>query len=243
MPPSSATISLVFSDYMRPSIRIAAITGLPVIYVFTHDSIFVGEDGPTHEPIEHFAVLRAIPHLTVIRPADANETAVAWQAAIENRHGPTVLLLSRQNLPVLDQAKYGSAQGLLKGAYVLSEAAGGKVDMILIATGSEVSIAMEGQKLLAEQGVAARVVSMPSWELFNAQPQTYRDSVLPPTVKARLAIEAGIPMGWERYVGDAGEILAIENRYGASAPYKTLAKEYGLTGENVAKRALGVLKK
>jgi len=233
---------LVFSDYMRPSVRIAAIMGVPVIYVFTHDSIFVGEDGPTHEPIEHFAVLRAIPHLTVIRPADANETSVAWQAAIEN-HGPTVLLLSRQNLPVLDQAKYGSAKGLLKGAYILSEATAGKPKLILIATGSEVSIALEGQKLLEGLNIATRVVSMPSWELFNAQPQAYRDSVLPPAIKARLAIEAGIPMGWEKYVGDSGGILAIENRFGASAPYKTLAKEYGLTGENVAKRALALLNK
>ncbi len=233
---------LVFSDYMRPSVRIAAIMGVPVIYVFTHDSIFVGEDGPTHEPIEHFAVLRAIPHLTVIRPADANETSVAWQAAIENK-GPTVLLLSRQNLPVLDQTKYASAKGLLKGGYVLSEATVGKPKIILIATGSEVAIALEGQRLLEGLNIATRVVSMPSWELFDAQPQAYRDSVLPPEIKARLAVEAGVPMGWEKYVGERGDILAIENRFGASGPYETLAKEYGFTGENVAKRALGVLRK
>jgi len=234
---------LVFCDYMRPSIRIAAIMRQPVVYVFTHDSIFVGEDGPTHEPVEQFASLRCIPHLTVIRPADATETAVAWQVAIERRSGPTALLLTRQNIPVLDRSKLAPAEGLRRGAYILSEAQGGKPALILIATGSEVAIALEAQKALAAQGIAARVVSMPSWELFEEQTPQYRESVLPPAIKARLAIEAGVPLGWHKYVGDVGSVLAIENRFGASAPYKVLAKEYGFTAENVVQRALAVLKR
>ena len=235
--PYGATF-LVFSDYMRPSVRLAAIMGQPVIYVFTHDSIFVGEDGPTHEPIEHVAALRIIPHLTTIRPADANETSAAWRAALENTTGPTALILSRQNLPTLEGAK----EGVLKGAYVLSEAAGGKPDLILIASGSEVSIALEAQKTLADKGVAARVVSMPSWELFEKQSAAYKAEVLPLDVKARLAVEAGVPFGWSRYVGDSGDVLAIENRYGSSAPYQTLAVEYGFTAENVVERAMALVK-
>ena len=240
--PYGATF-LVFCDYMRPSIRLAAMMQQPVVYVFTHDSIFVGEDGPTHEPVEQLAALRTIPHLTVIRPADATETVAAWKLAIERRNGPTALLLTRQNVPVLDRSKLASAEGLRRGAYVISEAKEGKPELILIATGSEVSIALEAQAILAGQGIAARVVSMPSWELFEEQPPEYHEAVLPAAIKARLAIEAGVPLGWHKYVGDEGSVLAIENRFGASAPYKVLAKEYGFTTENVVKRALAVLRK
>jgi transketolase len=233
--PFGATF-LTFADYMRPSIRLAAMMKLHVIYVFTHDSIGVGEDGPTHEPVEQIASLRAIPHTTVIRPADANETAQAWRVAMTHRGGPVALILTRQALPIL------AAQGdVSRGAYILADAAG-TPDVILIAAGSEVSIALEAREKLAAHApvVRARVVSMPSWELFDAQPKAYRDQVLPPQVTARLAIEAGVPMGWHKY---AGQVLAIENRFGASAPFKTLMKEYGFTGDNVAVRALKLLEK
>ncbi len=231
---------LVFSDYMRPSIRLAAMMEIPVIYVFTHDSIGIGEDGPTHQPIEQLAALRAIPHLTVIRPADAAETVVAWRVALEHRQGPVALLFTRQKLPVLDRASLASAEGLLRGAYVLAEAAGGRPEVILIATGSEVHPTLAAQERLAEQGVRARVVSMPSWELFERQSQSYRDEVLPPEVTARLAIEAGVPQGWARYVGDRGDVIGIE-RFGASAPYKVLWEKYGFTAESIAARALKLL--
>ncbi|MBM4467225.1 MAG: transketolase [Chloroflexi bacterium] len=229
---------LVFSDYMRPSIRLAAMMEIPVIYVFTHDSIGIGEDGPTHQPIEQIAALRAIPHLTVIRPADANETVVAWRVALEHRQGPVALLFTRQSLPVLDRTALAPADGLARGAYVLADAEG--PDVILIATGSEVHVALAAQKRLTEQGVRARVVNMPSWELFERQPRSYRDTVLPPGVTARLAIEAGVPQGWHRYVGDRGDVIGIE-RFGASAPYKVLWEKYGFTAENVAARAVEVL--
>ncbi len=231
---------LVFSDYMRPSIRLAAMMEIPVVYVFTHDSIGIGEDGPTHQPIEQLAALRAIPHLTVIRPADANETVVAWRVALEHREGPVALLFTRQKLPVLDRATLAPADGLTRGAYVLAEAEGGRPDVILIATGSEVPVALAARERLAQQGVRARVVNMPSWELFERQPQSYRDEVLPPEVTARLAIEAGVPQGWHRYVGDGGDVIGIE-RFGASAPYKVLWEKYGFTAENVAARALEML--
>jgi len=236
---------LVFSDYMRPSIRLAAMMELPVVYVFTHDSIGIGEDGPTHQPVEQLAALRAIPRLTVIRPADAAETVVAWRVALEHREGPVALLLTRQKLPVLDRAALGPADGLVRGAYVLADADGGRAKarssaVILIATGSEVHVALAAQGRLVEQGVKARVVSMPSWELFERQPQSYRDEVLPPEVTARLAIEAGVPLGWHRYVGDRGEVIGIEG-FGASAPYKVLWEKYGFTAENVAARALEML--
>jgi len=233
---------LVFSDYMRPSIRLAAMMELPVVYVFTHDSIGIGEDGPTHQPVEQLAALRAIPHLTVIRPADAAETVVAWRVALEHRKGPVALLLTRQKLPVLDRAVLAPADGLVRGAYVLAEAEGERPDVILIATGSEVHPALAARERLAEQGVRARVVSMPSWEFFERQPQSYRDEVLPPEVTARLAIEAGVPQGWRRYVGDRGEVIGIEG-FGASAPYKVLWEKYGFTAENVAARALEMLGK
>jgi transketolase len=231
---------LVFSDYMRPSIRLAAMMEIPVIYVFTHDSIGLGEDGPTHQPIEQLAALRAIPHLTVIRPADASETVVAWRVALERCEGPVALLFTRQSLPVLDRAILAPADGLARGAYVLAEAAGGQPDVILIATGSEVHPTLAARERLAEQGVRTRVVNMPSWELFERQPQFYRDAVLPPEVTARLAIEAGVPQGWHRYVGDGGDVIGIE-RFGASAPYKVLWEKYGFTAENIAARALEML--
>jgi len=231
---------LVFSDYMRPSIRMAAMMGLHVIYVFSHDSLWIGEDGPTHQPVEQLAALRAIPNLTVIRPADANETVVAWRVALEQRSGPVALILSRQSLPILDRTSLAPAEGLVRGAYVLAEAEEGRPDLILIATGSEVHLALEAQKLLAERGVRARVVNMPSWELFDRQPESYRRAVLPPEVTARLAIEAGVSQGWHRYVGPAGDVLGIE-RFGASAPYKVLQEKFGFTAEDVAQRALALL--
>jgi len=231
--PFSATF-FTFSDYMRPSIRLAAIMGAHVIYVFTHDSIGVGEDGPTHQPVEHAAALRAIPKLTVVRPADANETASAWRFAMAH-HGPTALLLTRQAVPVLE-----GTQDVARGGYVLADADGAP-DVVLIATGSEVSLAVEARALLAGRGVKARVVSLPSTSLFDAQPASYRDTVLPPGVLARVAVEAGIPMGWEKYTGSLGAIVGIENRYGASAPLKVVMEKYGFTAENVAAKAAEVV--
>ncbi|MBC8263301.1 MAG: transketolase, partial [Anaerolineales bacterium] len=206
------------------------------------------EDGPTHQPVEQLAALRAIPHLTVIRPADAAETVVAWRVALERREGPVALLFSRQKLPVLDRAVFAPADWLARGAYVLADVGEGRPDIILIATGSEVHVALAAQEGLAactepsrsERGVRARVVSMPSWELFERQPQSYRDEVLPPEVTARLAIEAGVPLGWHRYVGDRGDVIGIE-RFGASAPYKVLWEKYGFTAENIVARALEML--
>jgi transketolase len=230
---------LVFSDYMRPSVRLAAMMGLPVIYVFTHDSIGLGEDGPTHQPIEQLMSLRAIPNLTVLRPADANETAVAWQAAVENKSGPTALILTRQGVPTLDRSHFASADGVRRGAYVLSDA--DRPQVLLLATGSEVHIALEAQQFLAEKSVSARVVSMPSWELFAAQPAEYRQQVLPSTITARVAVEAGTPLGWERYVGLNGPVVGL-NRFGASAPYQRVYKELGLTGTAVAQAALDLIR-
>jgi transketolase len=231
---------LIFSDYMRPAIRVAALSHIHVIYVFTHDSIGLGEDGPTHQPIEHLAALRAMPNLTVIRPADATETAVAWRAALEHQHGPVALALTRQKLPVLDRTKFPPADLLLRGAYILAEAERGHPRIILIATGSEVHLALEARGLLNAQGIAARVVSMPSWELFDQQPDSYRDEVLPPAVTARLAIEAGSPQGWHRYVGSCGGVVGM-TRYGASAPYHVLMKNFGFTADHVVSRAKELL--
>lgn len=225
---------LVFSDYLRPSLRLAALMKLPVVYVFTHDSIGVGEDGPTHQPVEHLAALRAVPNLTVLRPADANETVEAWRTALTQRDGPKALLLTRQGLPVLDRSKLTQIGEPARGAYVVSDVP--DPDVILMASGSEVSLALEAQALLDEEGIAARVVSMPSWELFEAQPQEYKDQVLPPAVKARVAVEAGVGLGWHRYVGDTGSVVSID-RFGASAPYKIIFDKYGLTPENVAAQA------
>jgi len=236
-----ASTFLMFADYMRPSIRLAALMELGVIYVFTHDSIGVGEDGPTHQPVEHYAALRAIPRLVVIRPGDANETAVAWKIAVESRDRPVALVLSRQNVPTLDRKEFASADGVRKGAYVLADAPGGRPDMILIATGSELSLAVGARAKLAEKNIQARVVSMPSWELFDAQPKDYRDAVLPPAVKRRLAVEAGVPQGWHRYVGDAGDVIGIE-RFGASAPGNVVMEKLGFTVEHVVERALALSK-
>ena len=233
---------LIFSDYMRPTIRLAALSKLHVVHVFTHDSIAVGEDGPTHQPVEQIASLRAIPHVTVIRPADANETAVAWKVAVETRERPVLLALTRQELPVLDRTKFASADGLRKGAYVLSDAKEGKPELVLIATGSEVGLIVEAAEKLQAEGVAVRCVSMPSWDLFEAQPQSYRDEVLPPDVAAKLAVEMGVSMGWDRYVGPHGAVLGVD-RYGASAPAKVLLPEYGFTVDNVIAHAKTLLKK
>lgn len=226
---------LVFSDYMRPTIRLAAMMKLPVIYVFTHDSIGLGEDGPTHQPVEQLASLRAIPHLVVFRPAEATETAVGWQVALQRKDGPTALVLTRQKLPALDKDKYTAAENAARGAYVLSDVDDPQV--ILIGTGSEVHIALEAQQLLADKGVRARVVSMPSWALFEAQPMEYRHSVLPPEVEARVSIEAAVRLGWERYVGREGIVIGLE-RFGASAPYQTIYQQLGITAEAMVEAAL-----
>lgn len=230
---------LVFSDYMRPAIRLAALMGLHVVYVFTHDSIALGEDGPTHQPVEHLAALRAIPGLTVIRPGDANETAVAWRVALETRDRPVALVLSRQAVPTLDRGRYASADGLRRGAYVLSDPSQGEPELILIASGSEVGLILAAAERLQARGVAVRCVSMASWELFDALSQAERDAVLPPSVPARLAVEAGVAQGWHRYVGDGGDVLGVE-RFGASAPGDVLLREYGFTAEEVCRRALAL---
>ncbi len=237
-----ASTFLMFADYMRPSIRLAALMEIGVIYVFTHDSISVGEDGPTHQPVEHLAALRAIPRLVVIRPADANETAVAWRVAIEARDRPVALILTRQNVPTLDRKEFAAADGLRSGAYVLADAPGGKPDLILIGTGSEVSLIVAARQKLLEQKIHARVVSMPSWELFDAQPKDYRESVLPRTVRSRLAVEAGLSQGWHRWVGDAGGVIGIE-RFGASAPGNVVMEKFGFTVEHVVERARALLEK
>jgi len=237
--PFTATF-FIFSDYMRPAIRLAALMEQQVIFVFTHDSIALGEDGPTHQPVEQLAALRAIPHLSLIRPCDANETAEAWRVALTQTRKPTALVLTRQNTPTLDRARLAPAAGLRQGAYTLVDAPNGKPDLILIASGSEVSLALAAREKLAAENIHARVVSMPSWDLFDAQPQTYRDSVLLPSVRARLAVEAGVAQGWHKYVGDAGSVLSIE-RFGASAPYQVLFEKFGLTADNVVARAKQVL--
>jgi len=233
--PYGATF-FIFSDYLRPTLRLAALMEVHSIFVFTHDSIFLGEDGPTHQPIEHLPALRAIPNLSLIRPADANETAVAWRVAIEHRGGPVALCLSRQGLPIIDRSKYGAAEGLARGAYVLADAQGKTPEIILIASGSEVAPAFDAHEKLTGEGVAARLVSMPSWDLFEKQPQSYRDEVLPPDVTARLAIEAASPFGWERYVGTKGDVIGMK-RFGASAPAKVLAEKFGFTSANIVRRA------
>ena len=231
---------LVFSDYMRPSIRLAAMMGLRVIYVFTHDSIGVGEDGPTHQPVEHVMSLRVIPNLTVIRPSDANETVDAWRSALTNTSGPTALVLTRQRLPIFARPASGPGSGALSGGYVLWQAGNETPEVILIGTGSEVEIALEAGRVLAEDGYAARVVSLPSWELFDSQAQEYRDAVLPPDVTARVAVEAGVRAGWEHYVGLSGEVVGM-NGFGASAPYRTNYERFGITAEAVAEAARRVL--
>lgn len=237
--PFGATF-LTFADYMRPPIRLAALMHLRVVYVFTHDSIALGEDGPTHQPVEHLASLRAIPELLVIRPGDANETAVAWRLAIETQDRPVALILSRQSLPTLDRGQFASSEGLRRGAYILSKVAEGAPSLILIASGSEVSLIVAAGEQLRQQGIAVRLVSMPSWELFEAQSEEYRRSVLLPTVRARLAVEAGVTQGWHRYIGDRGDMIGVD-RFGASAPGPVMMREYGFTVENVCRRALDLL--
>ena len=237
--PFGATF-LIFSDYMRPAIRLAALMGLHVVHVFTHDSIALGEDGPTHQPVEQLASLRAIPGLVVIRPADANETAVAWKVAVQTPDRPVLLVLSRQDVATVDRARYASADDLRRGAYVLSDAKDRQPALILIASGSEVGLILAAAARLQDEGIAVRCVSMPSWELFDAQPQSYRDNVLLPNVTARLAVELGVAQGWQRYVGERGDMLGVE-RFGASAPAETLLREYGFTVDRVLARARKLL--
>jgi transketolase len=227
---------LIFSDYARCAIRLSALMEIPAIHIFTHDSIGVGEDGPTHQPIEHLISLRAIPNLAVIRPSDANEVLEAWKFILQMRHHPAALILSRQAMPTLDRSRYAPASGLFKGAYVLADAAGGKPDVLLLATGSEVSLCVAAYEQLKAEGIRARVVSMPSWEIFERQSQEYRDSVLPPSVKARVAVEQASTWGWAHYVGLDGAILGMKT-FGASAPLKVLQKEFGFTKESVVAAA------
>jgi transketolase len=239
--PYAATF-FIFTDYARPAIRLATMMELPVIYLMTHDSIGLGEDGPTHQPVEHLASFRAMPHMCVIRPADANETAWAWRAALVRKDGPTMILLTRQKVPIFDRTHLAPAEGLLKGAYILSREQSDRPDVILIASGSEVQLILQAQPQLAQQGIAARVVSMPSWELFDQQDQSYREEVLPPEVTARLAVEAAAELGWCKYVTDHGGTITI-GRFGASAPAKEVFRQYGFTVENVVARAKSLLGK
>jgi transketolase len=226
---------LIFSDYLRPSLRLGALMEQPVVYVFTHDSIGLGEDGPTHQPIEHLMALRAIPNLTLIRPADANEAAQAWAAAVQNTDGPTALALTRQTLPVFDRSGLGAAEGLRRGGYVLRPC-DGTPDVLLIGTGSEVQHALAAAETLDEEGIRAQVVSLPSWELFSEQSEAYRQEVLPPETQARVSIEAGVTQGWERFVGPDGARIGVD-RFGASAPGERVMQEYGFTAEHVASEA------
>jgi transketolase len=237
--PFGATF-LTFADYMREPIRLSALSHYPSIWVFTHDSIGVGEDGPTHQPVEQLASLRCIPNLVVIRPADANETAAAWKVAVERRRGPTLLAFTRQNVPVLDRSRFAAASNLERGAYVLADLGSTAPQLILMASGSEVALIAAAGQTLAEQGVSVRLVSFPSWELFAAQSEEYRQSVLPAGIKRRVAVEAGVSMGWERWAGEGGAILAV-NRYGASAPYEKIYAEYGLTPARIVEKAKNLL--
>ena len=231
---------LIFSDYMKPSIRLAAIMGINPIYVFTHDSIALGEDGTTHQPVEQLVSLRSIPNMTVIRPADANETAQAWRVAIQHKTGPVALIFSRQKIPVIDQTKYASSVNLEKGAYILSDSTG-KPDIIIIATGSEVSLALEVQHALNIEKINSRVVSMPSWELFERQSKSYKEKVLPPDVKKRISIEAGSVFGWNKYVTDEGIAIGMDN-FGKSAPGEVLMKEYGFSVDHITAIAKSLIK-
>lgn len=237
--PYGATF-LIFTDYMRGAIRLSALSHFHSIWVMTHDSVGLGEDGPTHQPVEHLAALRAIPNLVVIRPADANETSYAWKAAIERKNGPTLLALTRQAVPTLDRNKFASAEGLLNGAYVLADLGDGEPDIILMASGSEVQLVVAAAERLAQEGHCARVVSFPSWELFSKTAPEYKEKVLPGSIKKRLAVEMGVAQGWEKYVGEEGTILSIEG-YGASAPYQRILQEYGFTAENVYQQAKQIL--
>jgi transketolase len=227
---------LIFSDYGRPAIRLAAIMEIPVIYVFTHDSIGVGEDGPTHQPVEQLVSLRAIPGLITMRPADANEVAEAWRTILQLRHEPVCLILSRQAMPTVDRTKYAAASGLAKGAYVLADAPGGVPEVLLLATGSEVALCVAAHEQLATEGVRSRVVSMPSWELFEHQGQEYKDAVLPPSVRARVSVEQASTFGWEKYVGATGRAIGMR-MFGSSAPLKDLQKKFGFDPATVVAAA------
>jgi transketolase len=227
---------LIFSDYARPAIRLSTLMEIPTIFIFTHDSIGVGEDGPTHQPVEQLASLRAIPGLVTLRPADANEVVEAWKVIIQFRHAPTALVLSRQNLPVLDRTTYAPASGVAQGAYVLADTEDGKPDVILIGTGSEVALCIDAYEHLKQEGVKARVVSMPSMELFDRQSQEYRDSVLPPHVRARVSVEQASVLGWARYVGEYGSAIGMQT-FGASAPLKELQRKFGFTPEHIVTAA------
>jgi transketolase len=231
---------LIFSDYMRPAIRLAALMEIPVIYVFTHDSVGLGEDGPTHQPVEHLMSLRAMPNLWVIRPADANETVEAWRLALQRRDGPTALILSRQNLPVIDRTSHAPANGLRRGAYVLADGSGGEPDLLLLGTGAEVHLLLAARDELQGKGLRVRVVNMACWELFDMQPPEYREEILPIYARARLAVEAGASQGWERYTGLDGLVLGLD-RFGASAPAKALFEHLGFTAENVVRAAQELL--
>jgi transketolase len=231
---------LVFSDYMRPAVRLAAMMKLRVIYVFTHDSIGLGEDGPTHQPVEQLAALRAIPDMTVIRPADANEVGVCWLVAIERTSGPTALALTRQSVPTLDREEFASAEGLRRGAYVLADLGEDDPQLILMASGSEVPLIVQAGEQLTTKGISVRLVSFPSWELFEEQPQVYRDEVLPPTIPLRLSVEAGVTQGWEKWVGDQGVTIGL-NRFGGSAPYQKLYEELGFSVERIIEKSLELL--
>jgi transketolase len=225
---------------MRPAIRLAALMKLHVIYVFTHDSIALGEDGPTHQPIEHLSSLRAMPGLTLIRPADANEVAEAWKIAVQHQEGPIALMMSRQAVPVIDRTKFSPAEGLSRGAYILADAAPLPPQVILIATGSEVHLALEAYEKLRAEGIRVRVVSLPSWELFERQPRDYRNQVLPPGITARVSVEAGVTHGWAKYIGWTGEAIGIDH-FGASAPGNVLLEKFGLTSDHIVRRVKALL--
>jgi len=233
---------VIFSDYARPAIRLSALMELPTIFVFTHDAMGDGEDGPTHQPVEQLVSLRAIPGLTVLRPADANEVVEAYRYVMQLRHRPAVFALSRQALPTFDRRKYASASGVARGAYVMAESPGGSPQIILIASGSEVSLAVDAHEALLARGVRCRVVSMPSWDLFESQPQSYREEVLPPRVKARIAIEQGSELGWDRYVGPEGRVIGMKT-FGASAPLKELQRKFGFEPERVVATAKELLER
>jgi transketolase len=239
--PYGATF-FVFSDYVRPSVRLSSLMRLPVLYIFTHDSIGLGEDGPTHQPVEHLAACRAIPGLVVLRPGDANEVSESYRALLSLSDRPAALVLSRQNVPTLDRAKYAPASGARRGAYVLADAAPGQPEVILIGTGSELMLCVAAYEQLVAAGVKARLVSMPSWELFDSQDAAYRDSVLPPTVTARVAVEAGLRMGWDKYIGLGGRFVGMSS-FGASAPANTLYKHFGITAERIVAEAHAALGK
>jgi transketolase len=233
---------LIFSDYMRPAIRVSALAEYPSIWVFTHDSIGLGEDGPTHQPVEHLCSLRTMPNLVVIRPGDANEVVEAWRTAIVRRNGPTVLALTRQSVPTVDRTTFSPASGLQRGAYVMKDLGNGDPQLILMASGSEVDLIIRAAEKLASQGVRTRVVSFPSWELFEAQEKNYQDTVLPPKIAARIGVEAGVAQGWERWIGQRGVMVSIES-FGASAPYKVVFEKYGFTVDNIVSKALALLGK